>query len=225
MRSLSQETLSALEEIRQKINKAKLRFGDENKNVELVGVSKTIEASKIEDIIKAGLNVFGENRVQEAFKKWPELKLKYPDIKLHLIGPLQTNKVREAVKLFDVIETLDREKLAKKLRTEMDLVKKELPIFVQVNIGDEPQKAGIAIKETVEFVKKCQDIYKLNIVGLMAIPPADIAPAPYFAQLATLAQEAGLKDLSMGMSKDYEIAIYMGASYVRVGSALFGQRK
>ncbi len=223
-----QKIQTRLNDIKEKILKAQLRFNKNNKNnkkVELVAVSKTHSADKIEQTIKANQKVFGENRVQEAYQKWPQLKEKYPDIKLHLIGPLQTNKVRDAVALFDVIESLDREKLAKKLRAEMDIANKNPEFFVQVNIGQEPQKAGIDPKEVVEFVKKCRGEYGLNIIGLMAIPPIDKAPGPYFAQMAQLAKQAQLENISMGMSKDFEIAIYMGANYVRVGSAIFGKRQ
>ncbi len=222
-----QKVQMRLNDIKEKIQKAQLRFNKNNeddKKVELVAVSKTHGVDEIEQAIKADQKVFGENRVQEAYEKWPELKEKYSDIKLHLIGPLQTNKVRDAVALFDVIETVDREKLARKLRAEMDIAKKELDLFVQVNIGQESQKAGIAPQEAVEFVKRCRNDYGLNIIGLMAIPPVNKAAGPYFAQLAQLAKEAQLENLSIGMSKDFEIAIYIGANYVRVGSAIFGKR-
>lgn len=192
--------------------------------VELVAVSKTFGAEDIAPLLDAGHRVFGENRVQEAKGKWPELREHYPDVELHLIGPLQTNKAREAVALFDVIESVDREKLARVLSAEMDRAGRQLPCFVQVNIGGEDQKAGIAPEETVAFVAQCRADYGLNVVGLMCIPPAGSAPGPYFAQLAVLASQADVAKLSMGMSADFETAIAMGATHVRVGSALFGAR-
>jgi pyridoxal phosphate enzyme (YggS family) len=191
---------------------------------ELVAVSKTFDAERIVPVIEAGQRRFGENRVQEAQGKWPALKSAYPDIVLHLIGPLQTNKAGDAVALFDVIESVDRDKLAKILASEMEKQNRNLPCFVQVNIGGEEQKAGVAISETVELVGRCRDQYGLDVVGLMCIPPLEDAPGPYFAQLARLAKEAGVSQLSMGMSSDFETAIVMGATEVRVGSALFGAR-
>ncbi|WP_420850720.1 YggS family pyridoxal phosphate-dependent enzyme [Pelagibacterium halotolerans] len=191
---------------------------------ELVAVSKTFDAEAIVPVIEAGQRHFGENRVQEAQGKWPGLKSEYPDLVLHLIGPLQTNKAADAVALFDVIESVDRDKLARILATEMDKQNRRLPCFVQVNIGGEEQKAGVSTAETVEFVDRCRDQYGLDIVGLMCIPPIDEAPGPYFAQLARLARAAGVSRLSMGMSADFEVAILMGATQVRVGSALFGAR-
>ncbi|MCF6343869.1 MAG: YggS family pyridoxal phosphate-dependent enzyme [Devosiaceae bacterium] len=219
--------VSKLKEIEIKIGKAKNRivgYDGEPISPTLICVSKNFSSDDIVPLLKAGQRVFGENRVQEAQSKWPALKQQYNDVVLHLIGPLQTNKVRDVIKLFDVIESVDREKLAKKLRAEMDLAGKELPCFVQVNIGQEEQKAGIAPEQTIEFVKKCQNEYGLNIVGLMCIPPFDEAPGPYFAMLASLAQKANVRYLSMGMSKDYEVAIMMGATHVRIGTALFGKR-
>jgi len=168
--------------------------------------------------------VFGENRVQEAKDKWPGLREKFPDVQLHLIGPLQTNKAREAVELFDVIETLDRDKLAVVLAAEMARAGKQVPCFVQVNIGGEAQKAGIAPEQTGDFVRRCRDEHGLNVIGLMCIPPDGLPPGPYFAHLAMLAKAADVEQLSMGMSGDFETAIAMGATHVRVGSALFGHR-
>lgn len=219
-----------LEAIRARMDTATDRFGpmsgqaESTSKVELVAVSKTFDGEAILPLLQTGQRMFGENRVQEAQAKWPDLREKYPDVELHLIGPLQSNKTRDAVALFDVIETLDREKLAKALRQEMDRAGRELPCFVQVNIGGEAQKAGIPLDETLAFVQKCQDIYGLNIVGLMCIPPADQPSGPYFAQLTLLAQKADVTGLSMGMSADFETAIAMGATHVRVGSALFGTR-
>ncbi len=184
-------------------------------------MSKTFSADEIRPFLDAGQRVFGENRVQEAAAKWPELRAPYDGIELHLIGPLQSNKVREAVALFDVIETLDREKLAMALKTEMARSGKRPRLLVQVNIGLEPQKAGVAPEEAVAFVQHCRAVHGLEIDGLMAIPPEGAPPGPYFAHLAVLAREAGVAELSMGMSADFEIAIAMGATHVRVGSALF----
>lgn len=192
--------------------------------VELVAVTKTMPAAVVEDAIEAGQRVFGENRVQEAQAKWPALKALHSDLELHLIGPLQTNKVKEAVALFDVIETLDRPKLARALAEEMERTGVRPRLFVQVNIGEEPQKAGIAPEETADFVALCRDTFGLAIDGLMCIPPFDEEPSMHFALLAKLAQEIGLDELSMGMSGDFEKAIAFGATYVRVGTAIFGTR-
>jgi pyridoxal phosphate enzyme (YggS family) len=213
-----------LAEILERIERARLRFGPPLGAVQLVAVSKTFSPTAITPFLDAGQRVFGENRVQEAKAKWPELKDKYPDSRLHLIGPLQTNKAREAVALFDVIETLDREKLAAALRVEFDRAGKSLPCFVQVNIGKEPQKGGIDPENVLHFVEKCRNVYRLEISGLMCIPPDGFPPGPYFTQLAMLARDAELNGLSMGMSGDFEMAIAMGATQVRVGSALFGTR-
>lgn len=214
----------ALAAIRMRIAQAQARFGAPPDRVELVAVSKTFSAAEIEPFLAAGQRVFGENRVQEAKDKWPGLRELYPDIALHLIGPLQTNKAREAVALFDVIETLDRDKLAGVLAAEMTRAGRMLPCFVQVNIGLETQKAGIAPAETVDFVARCRAVHGLEIIGLMCIPPDGVPPGPYFAQLALLGREAGVTCLSMGMSGDFEVGIAMGATHVRVGSALFGTR-
>lgn len=193
-------------------------------DVQLIAVSKTFGIDDIRPLLVAGQRVFGENRVQEAKSKWPQLRKEFPDLKLHLIGPLQSNKAEEAVALFDVIETVDREKIAKFLQEEMNKQNRNLACYVQVNIGLEPQKAGIAPKEAVEFVKHCREDHQLDIVGLMCIPPAGENPGPYFALLQKLAKQAGVEKLSMGMSADYETAIAFGATSVRIGSALFGHR-
>lgn len=216
--------VSTLATIRDRIAQAQARFGAPPERVQLVAVSKTVPADAIAPFLVAGQRQFGENRVQEAKDKWPTLRESYPDIELHLIGPLQTNKAREAVALFDVIQTLDREKLAGMLATEMARAGRQLPCFVQVNIGLEAQKAGIAPDDTVAFVERCRKVHGLEIIGLMCIPPDGLPPGPYFAQLAMLGRAAGVAQLSMGMSGDFEIAIAMGATQVRVGSALFGQR-
>lgn len=213
-----------LETIRARIDRAHQRFGPPPDRVELVAVSKTFDAAAIRPFLDAGQRVFGENRVQEAKEKWPELRASYDGIELHLIGPLQTNKAREAVALFDVIETVDRDKLAGILAEEMKRAGKRLPVFVQVNIGLEEQKAGIAPSDTAAFVGRCKDLHGLDVVGLMCIPPEGDPAGPYFAHLASLARDAGVEKLSMGMSSDFETAIAMGATHVRVGSALFGHR-
>ena len=213
-----------LQNIRSRIETARLRFGPPPDRVELVAVSKTFDAEAIRPFLMAGQRVFGENRVQEAAAKWPLLRGEFPDLRLHLIGPLQTNKARDAVALFDVIETVDRDRLAAVLRAEMDRAGKDLPVFVQVNIGGEPQKAGIAPAEAAAFVERCRSEHRLDVVGLMCIPPEGEPPGPYFAHLAVLARDAGVANLSMGMSADFETAVAMGATHVRVGSALFGAR-
>jgi len=224
MQNARENAAGRLEIIRNRIERARRRFGAPPENVELVAVSKTFDAEAIRPFLDAGQRVFGENRVQEAKDKWPELRASYDGIQLHLIGPLQTNKAREAVALFDVIETVDRDKLAGVLKAEMDRAGRQLPVFVQVNIGLEEQKAGIAPAETQAFVARCRAEHGLDVVGLMCIPPEGDPPGPYFAHLASLARDAGVARLSMGMSSDFETAIAMGATDVRVGSALFGTR-
>ncbi|MCB9992489.1 MAG: YggS family pyridoxal phosphate-dependent enzyme [Hyphomicrobiaceae bacterium] len=217
-------THDRLDYIRARMHKAIRRFDGPEREVELVAVSKTFGAEDIRPLLEAGQRVFGENRVQEAKAKWPALRADYPGVALHLIGPLQTNKVRDAVALFDVIESVDREKVARALSDEFKRTGRNLPVFVQVNIGREEQKAGIDPDETPAFVKLCRDELGLNVVGLMCIPPADDAPGPFFAQMKQMQVSEGLPFLSMGMSADFETAIEMGATHVRVGSALFGSR-
>jgi pyridoxal phosphate enzyme (YggS family) len=192
--------------------------------VKLVAVSKTFGPDHILPVLEAGQRVFGENRVQEAKAKWPALRQRFPDIELHLIGPLQTNKAAEAVALFDCIESLDRPKLARILAQEMKKQDRQPILFVQVNTGHEPQKAGVAPEQALAFVKQCQNEFALAISGLMCIPPEDQEPAPHFNLLKRLAGEASLAQLSMGMSGDFETAIQEGATQVRVGSAIFGSR-
>ncbi|WP_425475679.1 YggS family pyridoxal phosphate-dependent enzyme [Mesorhizobium hunchu] len=211
-------------EVSAKIRQAEAEAERPAGSVTLVAVSKTFDAEAIRPVIEAGQRVFGENRVQEATAKWPELRAGRPDIELHLIGPLQSNKAKEAVALFDVIETVDRDKIAAELAKEIARQGKALRLYVQVNIGSEPQKAGIAPKEAVAFVARCRDEHGLDIEGLMCIPPLDENPGPYFALLEKLAREAGVEKLSMGMSADYETAVAFGATSVRVGSAIFGHR-
>ncbi|MEO2038102.1 MAG: YggS family pyridoxal phosphate-dependent enzyme, partial [Martelella sp.] len=196
----------------------------ERTGVTLVAVSKTHDADAIRPAIEAGQRVFGENRVQEAQKKWPTLKEETPDIELHLIGPLQSNKAEDAVKLFDVIETVDREKIARALAKEIAKQGRAPRLYVQVNTGNEPQKAGIDPRETEAFLALCRDELGLTVEGLMCIPPAGENPGPHFALLHDLATENSVPKLSMGMSGDYEVAIAFGATSVRVGSAIFGER-
>lgn len=193
-------------------------------SVTLVAVSKTFDADTIRPALDAGHRVFGENRVQEAQGKWPQLRETYSGIELHLIGPLQSNKAADAVALFDVIETVDREKIAAALAKEIRKQGKGPKLYVQVNTGLEPQKAGIEPKDAVAFVERCRTHHGLAIEGLMCIPPAEENPGPHFALLEKLAREAGVEKLSMGMSGDYETAIGFGATSVRVGSAIFGGR-
>jgi pyridoxal phosphate enzyme (YggS family) len=210
--------------VRENIAKAEAEADRPAGSVALVAVSKTFDADAIRPVIEAGQRVFGENRVQEAQAKWPALRQEFPGIELHLIGPLQSNKAKEAVALFDVIESVDRDKIAAELAREMQKQGRAPKLYVQVNIGSEPQKAGIEPKEAVAFVARCRDGHGLAIEGLMCIPPADENPGPYFALLEKLAREAGVGKLSMGMSGDYETAVRFGATNVRVGSAIFGSR-
>src|SRR5579863_9933418 len=193
-------------------------------SVTLVAVSKTFEPEAITPVIEAGQRVFGENRVQEAKAKWPGLMSAYPRIALHLIGPLQSNKAKEAVALFDAIHSVDRPSLCEALAKEFRSQPRRPQLFVQLNTGEEPQKAGIAPADADSFIANCRDKYGLPISGLMCIPPVDDAPAPHFALTAKIAARNGLKNLSMGMSADFAIAIQMGATHVRVGSAIFGHR-
>jgi pyridoxal phosphate enzyme (YggS family) len=213
-----------LAEVRQHIAAAARAAGRDPAAVTLVAVSKTHGADRVRELLDAGQRVFGENRVQEAEEKFPALKAGYPDLKLHLIGPLQTNKAREAVGLFDVIESVDRERLAATLAKEMARSGRRPDCYIQVNTGEEPQKAGALPAEVDAFVAACRDTHKLPITGLMCIPPVDEEPAPHFALLAKMAARNGLPTISMGMSADYETAIRLGATHVRVGTALFGQR-
>jgi hypothetical protein len=210
-------------EIRERMEKA-ARDTRRSERARLVAVTKTFSAEDILPVLEAGHRLYGENRVQEAQAKWPELKARFPDIELHLIGPLQSNKAHEAVVLFDVIETVDREKIARAIKAEMDKQGKTLKLYVQVNTGLEPQKAGIAPDDTEKFVAFCREELGLAIEGLMCIPPADENPGPHFALLSKLAKQCGVEKLSMGMSGDFETAIGFGATSVRVGSAIFGSR-
>ncbi|WP_439469265.1 YggS family pyridoxal phosphate-dependent enzyme [Blastomonas fulva] len=189
----------------------------------LIAISKTKPVEAIEDLIAQGQRVFGENRVQEAEAKFPELRARYPDLELHMVGQLQSNKADDAVALFDVIHSLDRMSLAKALATAMTKAGRQVPCFIQVNIGEEEQKGGCALADLPQFLEQVRAL-GLPVVGLMAVPPADVEPSPYFALLAKLARDHGLDQLSMGMSGDYETAVRIGATHVRIGSALFGAR-
>ena len=215
---------AALAEVQARIAAAARAASRDPAAVTLVAVSKTHGAERVEELLRAGQRVFGENRVQEAQTKFPELKTRYPDLELHLIGPLQTNKARDAVALFDVIESLDRPKLAGELAREMAKQGRRPACFVQVNTGEEEQKAGVVPDEADAFIRACIAEHKLPVVGVMCIPPADEEPALHFALLAKIAQRNGLEQISMGMSADYETAVRFGATHVRVGSALFGAR-
>ncbi|MBO6717175.1 MAG: YggS family pyridoxal phosphate-dependent enzyme [Rhizobiaceae bacterium] len=216
--------VAGLKTVLAEIESAEKEAGRSAGSVRLVAVSKTFDADAIRPVIEAGHRVFGENRVQEALAKWPRLKNEFPDLELHLIGPLQSNKAKEAVALFDVIETVDREKIASELAKEMRKQGREPRLYVQVNTGLEPQKAGIDPREAAAFVARCRTEHGLAIEGLMCIPPADENPGPHFALLEKLAHEAGVERLSMGMSGDFQTAIAFGATEVRVGSAIFGHR-
>ena len=192
--------------------------------VRLIAVTKTHPPERIIPVLEAGHSIFGENRVQEAKAKWPDLRLHYPEIELHLVGPLQNNKVRDALAIFDVIHSLDRPRLAETIKTELERAGRRLELFVQVNTGEEPQKSGVSPKEAAGFVRYCRDKLNLPVVGLMCIPPLHEEPALHFALLKKLAKEASLPFLSMGMSDDFETAIRFGATHVRVGTAIFGPR-
>jgi pyridoxal phosphate enzyme (YggS family) len=193
-------------------------------SVTLVAVSKTFDAEHIRPVLEAGHRVFGENRVQESQGKWPDLKAEFSGVELHLIGPLQSNKAKEAVALFDVIETVDRPSIAEALSKELQKTDRRPKFYVQVNTGEEPQKAGIAPQDADAFIAKCRNEWQLEISGLMCIPPVDEPPSPHFALLRKIAERNGIATLSMGMSSDYEEAIQIGATHVRVGSAIFGHR-
>jgi pyridoxal phosphate enzyme (YggS family) len=219
-----QDSPSGLQAVEADLVRACKEARRERSSVELIAVSKTFDSPAISPVIAAGQRVFGENRVQEAKAKWPELVAAQPDIKLHLIGPLQSNKAREAVVLFDAIHSVDRPSICEALSKEIKLQNRSPLLFVQINTGEEPQKAGIAPHNADEFLAACRETYNLTISGLMCIPPVDEAPAPHFALTAKIAQRNGLKLLSMGMSADFAVAVQFGATHVRVGSAIFGHR-
>ncbi len=218
------DVVARLQETRNAIARAARDFGREPEAVTLVAVSKTKPAEMIVPVLGAGQVDFGENYVQEAKEKWPALRERFPKARLHMIGPLQSNKARDAVALFDVIQSLDRESLAKELAREIERAGKAPELIVQVNTGAEPQKGGVLPGEADAFLELCRSRYRLTIAGLMCIPPAEDPPSPHFALLGKIAKRNGLAILSMGMSADYEAAIQLGATHVRVGSAIFGAR-
>ncbi len=215
--------MTSYSQVKEQLVAAAKDCGRDPSDITLIAVSKMHTVDEILPVLEAGQRVFGENRVQEAKEKFTILKEKYPNLELHLIGHLQTNKVKDAVALFDVIETVDRIEVAEKLADEMKKQNRFLPCFIEVNTGSEVQKSGIVSRETLSFAAKCLEL-GLNIVGLMCIPPVDDEPAPHFALLKKLAKQLNLKELSMGMSNDFPIAVQLGATYVRVGTAIFGQR-
>jgi len=213
-----------LASVKDTIAKTAAAHGRSAADVALIAVSKGHDATAIERALAVGHRLFGENRVQEAEAKWPSLKGHFPDASLHLIGPLQTNKAAAAVRLFDAIQTVDRPRVADALARHMAALDRRPDCFVQVNTGEEPQKAGVNPRDADSFIRSCRDDYGLPIVGLMCIPPADEEPSLHFALLAEIARRNGLAQLSMGMSADYEIAVQFGATFVRVGTAIFGER-
>jgi len=206
------------------IQRAATDCGRDPASVSLVCVTKTFPAEDVLPLLEAGQRIFGENRVQEAREKWPALRARFPGVELHLLGPLQSNKVKEAVETFDVIESVDREKIAAALAAETARQGKRLRFFVQTNTGEEPQKAGVAPQDADAFVALCRDVHHLPVEGLMCVPPAGEQAAPHFALLADIAARNGLTELSMGMSADFEQAIQLGATHVRIGSAIMGAR-
>ncbi|BCH21750.1 YggS family pyridoxal phosphate enzyme [Mesorhizobium sp. L-8-10] len=218
------DAVTRLGQVRDNIAAAEREASRAAGSVTLVAVSKTFDADAIRPVLEAGQRVFGENRVQEAQGKWPALKAEFADVELHLIGPLQSNKAKEAVALFDVVETVDREKIAAELAREIRRQSKAPRLYVQVNTGSEPQKAGVDPREAVAFVRRCREVHGLAVDGLMCLPPFEDNPGPHFALLENLAREAGVERLSMGMSGDYQTAIAFGATSVRVGTAIFGAR-
>lgn len=223
--TLSADIIAAnLRDVRTRIEKAATAAGRKASDVNLIAVTKTHDAAAVETAIAAGHRSFGENRVQEAKRKYPLLKAAHPKLELHLIGPLQSNKAREAVALFDVIHTLDRDSLAETLGAELTRAGRTVKLFAQVNTGEEPQKAGLAPRDVLAFIDRCRTVHGLTLSGLMSIPPADEEPSPHFALLLKLARDAGLRELSMGMSGDYETAIGFGATHIRVGTAILGSR-
>jgi len=211
--------------VRNEIERACREASRDPASVTLVAVSKTFDADAIEPVIAAGQRVFGENRVQEARGKWPALMARHPGIELHMIGPLQSNKAKEAVALFDAIHSVDRPSLCEALAKEIEKQKRSPLLFVEINTGAESQKAGVLPQDADAFLSRCRDQHRLTISGLMCIPPAEDAPAPHFALTAKIAERNGLKLLSMGMSADFAAAIAMGATHVRIGSAIFGSRE
>jgi pyridoxal phosphate enzyme (YggS family) len=220
----NETTEIGLEAVRREIARACRDARRDPASVTLIAVSKTFDAATIAPVIDAGQHVFGENRVQEAKNKWPPLRARYPGLDLHMIGPLQSNKAKDAVALFDAIHSIDRPSLCEALAKEIQKQSRRPTLLVEINTGAESQKAGVLPQDADAFLARCRDSYGLTISGLMCIPPADEAPAPHFALTAKLAARNGLRLLSMGMSADYPVAIAMGAPHIRVGSAIFGAR-
>jgi pyridoxal phosphate enzyme (YggS family) len=220
----SETSLDRLASVRARIARAARDAGRDPQDLTLVCVSKTFGPDDITPVVEAGERVFGENRVQEALEKWPPLKASHPGLELHLIGPLQSNKAHDAVAFFDVIETVDRDKIAKVLASEIQKTSRHPRLYVQVNTGAEPQKAGVLPQEADRFIESCRKDYGLEISGLMCIPPLDDQASPHFALLNMIAARNGISVLSMGMSSDFELAIGLGATHVRIGSAIFGGR-
>jgi pyridoxal phosphate enzyme (YggS family) len=215
---------SRLTRVRQEIESACVEAGRALDSVSLVAISKTFAADAILPVLHEGQRVFGENRVQEARAKWPPLRERFPDVELHLVGPLQSNKAKEAVQLFDAIHAVDRASLCEALAKEIQRQGRAPVLFVEVNTGAEPQKSGVVPERADDFLKACRDAYGLPIAGLMCIPPVNEAPAPHFALTAKIAARNGLRLLSMGMTADFPMAIRFGATHVRVGTAIFGAR-
>jgi pyridoxal phosphate enzyme (YggS family) len=222
--NIMDDTAANLQNVLKDIASAAREAGREPGDIGLVAVSKTHDAARIRPVLQAGHLLFGENRVQEAAGKWPQLREEFPHVRLHLIGPLQTNKVHQALDLFDVIETVDRAKLAREIAKEAEKTGRMPDCFIQVNTGAEPQKAGVMPEQADAFIVSCRMEYGLPIKGLMCIPPVQEEPSLHFALLREIAQRNGLAELSMGMSSDYEVAIAFGATLVRVGTAIFGVR-
>jgi hypothetical protein len=216
--------VEGLRQVQESIRRAASDYDRDPSGITLVAVSKTFPVEAIEPVLAAGQRVFGENYVQEAKAKWPALRERFSDVELHMIGPLQSNKAKEAVELFDVIHTLDRPSLAEALAKEIARQGRRPRLLVQVNTGEEPQKGGVIPAEADAFIEACRTKHGLELEGLMCIPPADDPPSPHFALLNTIAKRHGLRVLSMGMSADFDAAIQLGATHVRVGSAIFGSR-
>jgi hypothetical protein len=221
----SNDIAANFDQIKERVRKSAEQWKRNAADVDLIAVSKRQPVEAIEAALSYGHRQFGENRVQEAQQKWPDLKARFSDIELHLIGPLQTNKAKDAVALFDFIQTVDRPKLARVLAKEMTAAGRDIPVCIQVNTGKESQKAGIYPEDADEFITTCRDELGLDVIGLMCIPPVEDQPAPHFALLNKIAKRNGLSRLSMGMSADFETAVQFGATSVRVGTALFGERK
>ena len=222
--NINEELIHNLTTVQIAISQAAIDAGRKPEDIRLIGVSKQQPEDRIDASLAAGLRIYGENRVQEAESRWLARRSKFTDLELHLVGPLQTNKVRSAVRLFDVIQTVDRERLAHTLSRVMAEEGRNLPCFVQVNTGEEEQKAGISTSDAEAFVRTCINKYALNIVGLMCIPPEKDVAAPHFAFLQQMADQLNLPYTSMGMSGDYPAAVELGATHIRVGSAIFGDR-